>query len=193
MKRYVVATIIAAVLLCACAATAQTTEAPTGQWQPAPAPESQSGPGSLAILDLLGKLTIAVLLAWGLAWGVRWLQQHGVGRQALAGEWGSERELQLEESLSLGADGRLYLVSVGGRRILLAARDGAIRRVDLSEPKEPAEAIYHSLRQRGAAPPDELNIGRSRLSTRPVRSDVVSDSASWAQRRDQLLRQLQDT
>lgn len=192
MNRYAAATIIATVLLCAWGAAPQTFEV-AGDRQPAPAPQTSTGPGSLALLDLLGKLTIAVLVAYGLAHGARWLHQHGLGRRTLSGEWGSERELQLEETLPLGADGRLYLVTVGGQRILLAARDGAIQRIDLNEPEEAVAATYRTVRQRGDAPADELNIAQSRLSTRAVRADVISDSASWAQRRDQLLRQLQDT
>ncbi|MCD6360769.1 MAG: flagellar biosynthetic protein FliO, partial [Armatimonadetes bacterium] len=102
------------------------------------------------------------------------------------------RELRLDEVLPLGADGRLYLVTVSGQRILLAAREGSIERINLDEATDEPTTVYRTIRQRPAAPPDEINISHSRLSTRPVRDDVITDSASWAERRDKLLRQLQD-
>ncbi|MCD6362149.1 MAG: hypothetical protein J7M38_14925, partial [Armatimonadetes bacterium] len=55
-------------MLLASAASAQNVQEPAADdWQPVvQTAESEEGP---AILDLLGKLTIAVLVAWGLSWG----------------------------------------------------------------------------------------------------------------------------
>ena len=178
-------------MLLASAASAQNVQEPAADdWQPVvQTAESEEGP---AILDLLGKLTIAVLVAWGLSWGVRWLYQQGGTRNLLPGHSTENRELRLDEVLPLGADGRLYLVTVSGQRILLAAREGSIERINLDEATDEPTTVYRTITQRPAAPPDEINISHSRLSTRPVRDDVITDSASWAERRDKLLRQLQD-
>jgi len=196
MKRKLAMVILLILLLPVGFAAAQEADEAEGEWGPGRSVPAANPPGSLAILDLLGKLTIAVLVAYGLAHGARWLQQQGIGRRSptTAEADAGESALRLEQTLSLGADGRLYLVSFDGRRVLLAARDGTIQRIDPGERnEEPAAAVYRAVRQRPSGPPDELNIAQSRLSTRPVRSDVVSDAASCAERRDQLLRQLQDS
>ena len=189
--RAMVAVVIALTLAAAARGQEETQQPATDQWQPVET-AGPAGPGGLAILDLLGKLTIAVLVAYGLAHGVRLLQQRGLWRQAIPGEGG--RTLRLLECLPLGADGRLYLISVAGDRVLLAARDGGIRRIELPADDQPPPApVYRAAAPRRDDAPDEVNISQAHLSTRPVRSDVVTDAASWAERRDQLLRQLQDT
>ena len=185
--------IVTLTLLMASAALAQTpADKPADTWQQAPAGEVGDGPTSLSALDLLGKLTIAVLVAWGLAHGARWLQQHKVA-QVITGTSASERALKLEQTLSLGADGRLYLISVDGQRVLLAAHAGSVQRIEISSEPEPRSApVYRAVTKRHNRPDDELNIGHTTISTRPVRSDVVADSDNWTQRRDELLRELQD-
>lgn len=189
--RAIVTMVIALTLAAAALAQEDATAPAPDQWQPVQT-AGPAGPGGLAILDLLGKLTIAVLVAYGLAHGVRLLQQRGLWRQAAAAEGG--RALRVLESLPLGADGRLYLVSVDGTRILLAAREGGIGRIELpADDQPPAAPVYRSVTRRPGEVADEVNIGQARVATRPVRSDVVTDAASWAERRDQLLRQLQDT
>ncbi len=177
-------TFAALALMMASAALAQTPDAPASDdWQPVPAAQTATGPASLSVLDLLGKLTIAVLVAWGLAHGARWLQQHKTGG----------RPLKLEQTLSLGVDGRLYLIRVDDQRVLLAAREGSVQRIEIGpEPRTGATPVYRAVTKRHDRPADELNIGHAGISTRPVRSDVVADSDNWTQRRDELLRELQD-
>lgn len=193
MSRYPLAVILAAMLWCPWVGWAQASAPVAEDPQVATPPIASHSSDSVALLDLLGKLTLAVLLAWGLAWAARWVQQHGVGRPGGRVQCEGEGDLQLEETLSLGADGRLYLVRVAGQRILLAGREGQLSRIQLSDAQEPVATFYHAVRERSAAPADEVNIAHTRVATRPVRSDVVSDPVSWAQRRDQLLRQLQDS
>ena len=187
-----IAAVVVALALSGAGARAQDDGSPpaTDQWQPVET-AGPTGPGGLAILDLLGKLTIAVLVAYGLAHGARLLQQRGLWRQAAPAE--GERALRLIECLPLGADGRLYLVSVDGTRVLLAAREGAVRRIELADDRPMPAPTYRAITPRPGEVADEVNISQARLSTRPVRSDVVTDPASWAERRDKLLRQLQDT
>ena len=180
-------------LMTAPAALSQTPDAPSADdWQRAPAAEVTTGPASLSVLDLLGKLTIAVLVAWGLAHGARWLQRHR-GVQAMTGAPAGERPLKLEQTLSLGVDGRLYLITVDDQRVLLAAREGSVQRIEIESDTRPgATPVYRAATKRHDRPSDELNIGHAAISTRPVRADVVADSDNWSQRRDELLRELQD-
>lgn len=175
------------------ATLAQTPDtAPSDDWQQAPAAEITTAPASLSVLDLLGKLTIAVLVAWGLAHGARWLQRNR-GVQLVTGAPAGQRPLKLEQTLSLGVDGRLHLVTLDGKRVLLATREGSVQRIDIeSETRSGATPVYRAVTKRHDRPADELNIGHATISTRPVRSDVVADSDNWAQRRDELLRELQD-
>lgn len=186
-------TIAALALALAPMALAQTTDTPPADdWQPAPAAEVAPVPTSLSVLDLLGKLTIAVLVAWGLAHGARWLQQQNITRATLGAPAG-ESPLKLEQTLSLGVDGRLYLIRVDDQRVLLAAREGSVQRIEIESDTRPgATPVYRAATKRHDRPADELNIGHAAISTRPVRSDVVADSANWTQRRDELLRELQD-
>ncbi len=167
---------------------------PPSDWQLAPAGQTTAAPdpGTLSILDLLGKLTIAILAAWGLAHGVRWLQQHK-GLRPTIGSPAAGRAMVLEESLALGADGRLHLVTVDGQRILLAAREGSVQRIELRrDDAPPGTAVYRAMTKHREQPVDELNIGHKPISTHAIRSDVVTDTETWSERRDQLLRQLQE-
>jgi len=191
--RWTLLTITVLALMTAPAALAQAPDtSPADDWQQAPTGEVATGPASLSVLDLLGKLTIAVLVAWGLAHGARWLQRQNVTR-AMIGAPAGERPLKLEQTLSLGVDGRLYLITVDDQRVLLAARAGSVQRIETeSETRPQSAAVYHSVTRRNNRPADELNIGHAAISTRPVRSDVIADSESWTQRRDELLRELQD-
>ncbi len=161
-----------------------------GEGDVAPLRSSVGGPAYLSVLDVAGKLLVALLVAWGLVHAARWWQQSRIQGPRPAGRDG---EMWMEEVLSLGADGRLYLVEVAGRRMLLAARDGSIRRVaDIGDEEEIAPAAYRSVRRRADGTIDELNVRRAPVSTRPVRPDLVRDDESWEERRGRLLRELQE-
>ncbi|MGC9318521.1 MAG: flagellar biosynthetic protein FliO [Armatimonadota bacterium] len=156
-----------------------------------PAHGAGSGPAYLSVVELLGKLLVAVLVAWGLVQAVRWWQdRHG----ATHGTGAGGRLLRIEESLSLGADGRLYLVEVDGRRLLLGGSEGAVVQIaDLSDgPSRPS--IYRSIKHRADGGADELTIAHRPISTEPVRPDLVEtgETESWEQRRNRLLRELQE-
>ncbi len=155
---------------------------------PAEAITAEEGASYVSMLDVLGKLAVAVIVAIGLVHGVRWWRERspisGLGERR-------GRLLRLEESLSLGVDGRLHLVEVDGRRLLLAGREGNLQRLaDLSDEPERA-SIYRSIKERRDGGKDELTVSHRPLSTRPVRPDVVRDDESWEQRRSRLLRELQ--
>ena len=154
-------------------------------------PETDGAPASLTVLDVLGKLVIALVLAYGAIRAIRWWQDHRMNTGSEGGRGG--RRMWLEETLSLGTDGRLYLVEVEGRRMLLAARDGSVAEVaDVSEhPVRPS--AYRSVRKRADGSSDELNVRQADISTRSVRPDLVeTGDESWEQRRGRLLRELQE-
>jgi len=153
--------------------------------------ETEGSPASLTVLDVLGKLVIALVVAYGAIRVVRWWHDHRA-RATGDGRRGGRR-MWLEETLSLGTDGRLYLVEVEGRRMLLAARDGSVAEVaDVSEhPVRPS--AYRSVRKRADGSTDELNVRQADISTRSVRPDVVEGGEeSWERRRGRLLRELQE-
>lgn len=191
--RWTLLTIAVLAMMTAPAVIAQAPDSPPADdWQQAPTGAVTTGPASLSVLDLLGKLTIAVLVAWGLAHGARWLQRQNVTR-AMTGAPAGESPLRLEQTLSLGGDGRLYLITVDDRRVLLAAREGSVQRIEIeSETRPGATPVYRAVSRRNDRPADELNIGHAAISTRPVRSDVMADGDNWTRRRDELLRELQD-
>jgi len=198
---------LAALALCSCAWCQSPGDRAGSQdipynWEPvaADAPdvgaESASGPAYLSILDALGKLLIAVVIAWGLVHAVRWWQETRGGADRFGGA--ADRQMCVEETLSLGADGRLHLVEVAGRRLLLASHEGAVRQIaELTEVapddrEEPGPSAYRSVRRRADGSSDEVNVARAPISTRPVRADVVRESENWEQRRGRLLRELQE-
>lgn len=161
-----------------------------------------SGPMYLSILDVVGKLLLAVLVAYGLVHAVRWWQRsrgelplQSGGRGAGAEASGGPR-MRLEQVLSLGADGHLYLVEIDERRVLLATGEGGVEQVaDLtdSRPTGPSRsAVYRSVRERENGTRDELRVAQAEMSTRPVRPDVVAEDESWEDRRNRLLRELQE-
>lgn len=174
---------------------------------PEAAVEAARGPAYLSVLDVIGKLTVAVLIAYGLSLAVRWAQQH----YPRTNRSSSARSMRLAEVLPLGPDARLYIVVVEGRRLLLAAQGANIHHLaDLDQVSPVPSARFSSTYDESGATRDELNIvhaplrthwrahgdpragDRSRSRTRPVRSDVVSDQEAWEQRREQLLRDLED-
>lgn len=152
-------------------------------------PADAGEPTSLAVLDVVGKLVVVLAVAWGAVRVVRWWHDRQVACSGDRGRGG--RHMWLEETLSLGADGRLYLVEVEGRRMLLTARDGNVVEVADVSAKPTAPATYRSVRKRADGSTDELNV-RADISTRPVRPDVVESDESWEERRGRLLRELQE-
>lgn len=188
-------TAVLLVALAACATGWAQSEAPATEYTiggPAePAHTAGSGPAYLSVVELLGKLVVAVLVAWGLVQAVRWWQDRR-GNAHGAGPGG--RLLCIEESLSLGADGRLYLVEVDGRRLLLGTGEGMVAQIaDISE-APPRPSLYRSIKRRADGGSDELTIAHRPVSTEPVRPDLVEtdEGESWEQRRSRLLRELQE-
>ena len=161
-------------------------------------------PVYLSVLDLIGKLTIAVLIAYGLSLALRWAQHHYL-RSRQTGGHGS---MQLEEVLPLGPDAKLYIVSVEGRRVLLASCNDSVQHLsDLGTDLPVGASRFTSVSRGPEAASDELNVVHAPLSTTrlrqgyggqaggqgAVRPDVVSDPEAWAQRRDKLLSELEES
>lgn len=153
--------------------------------------ETGEAPASVSALDIAGKLVIALVVAWGAVRAVRWWHERVPGSSGEGGRGG--RRMWLEETLPLGADGRLYLVEVEGRRMLLSASEGSVVEVATLTDEPAAPSAYRSVRKRADGSVDELNVAGGKISTRAVRPDVVEgDAESWEQRRGRLLRELQE-
>jgi|LSQX01.2.fsa_nt_gb flagellar biogenesis protein FliO len=159
---------------------------------PAPADEGGYLParGGLAVFDVVGKLLVAVLVAWGAVHLLRWW--HNERPHSGAGDGSGGRRLRLDEVLSLGNDGRLYLVEVEGRRMLLAAREGSLSQVAELAEERPEASVYRSVRRRADGGMDELRVAQAPVSTRAVRADLVEEPGDWEQRRAKLLHELQE-
>ena len=157
-------------------------------------PSQSTGAGYVSALDVLGKLILALVVAWGLMRALRWWQDNRAGG---AGGGACGRHMCVEETLSLGADGRLHLVEVDGHRLLLATREQGVRQIADLTPREaepdPVSPAYHSRRRRPDGTADELNIAHSSsLPGRPMRPDLGREGESWEARRDRLLAELQE-
>lgn len=133
---------------------------------------SAPGPAYLSVLDVIGKLTVAVLIAYGISLAVRWAQQ----RYPRTHRASSGRSMRLEEVLPLGPDARLYIVVVEGRRLLLAAQGADIHHLaDLDQVSPVPSARFSSTYEGAGTARDELNIvhaplgGRSRSHRRSLR------------------------
>lgn len=191
MKR---ATLVAAVVLATALTIAplMAQDGPTG----APAndagylPEGTATPVGLSVLDVAGKLVIAVVLVWGIVRAVRWWHDGGWSIRGEDGRGG--RRMWLEETLRLGGDARLYLVEVDGRSILLSSGEGGVVEVKSIADEPAVPSAYRSVRTRADGSTDELNVAHAEMSTRAVRPDVVESDESWEQRRGRLLRELQE-
>ncbi len=191
----IVATLMVALGAAVSPALAQDYEGPDAAVAPADeggyVPRTATGGGSVAmsVLDVAGKLVIVLVVAYGAIRAVRWWHEN---RPSAGGEGQGGRHMWLEETLSLGADGRLYLVEVEGRRILLAAREGGVAQVAemIEEPVRPSG--YRSVRKRADGSTDELNVVQGGVRTRSVRPDVIESDENWEERRGRLLRELQE-
>lgn len=167
----------------------------SSDWQEgdASATDSVQAPARVSAVDLVGKLVAVLALGWGGTRAVRWWQ--GARAGTVFGGAPTRRLMCVEETLSLGADGRLHLLAVDGRRLLLAGTAEGLRQLaDLTPPPEDdTPSIYRSRRQRSDGGVDELNILRGPVGTRPLRADLARDCDDWHARRDQLLRELQES
>lgn len=189
------------------------------EWQPvADSAHAEAGPAYLSVLDVIGKLTIAVLVAYGVSLAARWAQQRFRPAWAQKRRPEAAETMRLEEVLPLGADAKLYIVLVEGHRILLGSQGGNLRHLaDLAPTPPTGPSASRSTSRRPGGERDELNIvhapssrlrragapaSRSRLRQGyagqagrqgAVRSDVVSDEGAWERRRDELLRELQES
>ncbi len=194
MKRYTLTVLLIGVLLAAaCPAIAQSAADSTAAHPPDEGgylPAETSGPAYLSILDVAGKLIVAVVIAYGLLYAIRWWRDNRLqaGTQAPS----RERRMTLEETLALGPDGHLYLVEVEGQRMLLAARQDGLERVAELTDEGPRPSAYRSVRQRTDGSTDELNVVQGRTSTRAVRPDLTDDGEEWKERRNRLLAELQE-
>lgn len=185
--------LLTAAMLCSCARGQTGADVPSDWRAEAPAVGNPSAPARVSVIDLVGKLIAVLALGWGVTRAARWWQ--GVRGAGLLGGAPAGRLMCVEETLSLGADGRLHLLAVDGRRLLLAGTAEGLRQLaDLTPPPEDgAPSLYRSRRQRADGTVDELNILQAPASRRPLRADLTRGSEDWQARRDQLLRELQES
>lgn len=155
--------------------------------------EADRAPTRVSIIDLVGKFVLVLGLGWGVMRAVRWWQETRGGASPGGGPAG--RQMRVQETLSLGSDGRLHLLSVEGRLLLLAGGPEGLRQLaDLTPTTDDdVPSVYRSRRTRTDGAVDELNIVRASVGHQPVRADLTRDAEDWRARREQLLRELQES
>ena len=81
------------------------------------------GPAHLSVIDLVGKVSLAILLVYAAAFGLSRARRAGLLKQfAPAAPADAGGLLQLRETLALGQEeGTLYLIEVEGQKMLLGA------------------------------------------------------------------------
>ncbi len=146
----------------------------------------------VSLLDVLGKLSVAILCIYGVTLGLRWWKD----RTRLPGSGGTEQALlTIREQAHLGPKQKLYLIELGQRMVLLGSGEGELSvLVDL-----PVEEVYpappvlpdkvHLTVDDLAEPvPSEpaLELHGARIRTRSQR-----DEQDWPRRREDLIRALQ--
>ncbi len=149
-------------------------------------------PHRVSILDMLGKLSVAVLCIYGVIWGLRWWKD----KTTLEADRGKEEDLlKIKEQACLGQRQKLYLVEVGKHIILIADGDGELSLLaDL-----PAEEVY----PRPSPPEEQVSLPVIDFSMpaikgtdqarhgQEIRVRSQRDQQDWPRRRELLIRALQ--
>lgn len=150
-------------------------------------------PYQVSILDVLGKLSVAVLCIYGAALGLRWWKS----KTKLSGYPGADQDLlRIKEQAHLGPRQKLYLIELGQRVVLLGSGEGELSvLVDL-----PAEEVYPE----PSAPLSEVHLtGDDFVEPAPAKSTVElhgerirtqswRDQQDWPRRRELLIKALED-
>lgn len=97
--------------------------ATAAETQPEAAPETPAEPRHLSVVDLIGKVSLSILLVYGAVLGLAKLKMLNLAPRAVANATETRHSrLQLRETLSLGGDGPvLYLVEVESQLMLVGA------------------------------------------------------------------------
>ena len=157
--------------------------------------DASSETAHVSILDVLGKLSVAILCIYGVILGLRWWRDRTVELQDDSSANG--QPLKIKQEARLSEHQRLYVVEIGKRMILIASNDTQlVTLADLPiEEVDPDAELY----QPPSAPPlriMDLNVAATdsnRPSQRAERLQVQSRRAEedWPARRDALIKALQ--
>jgi flagellar biosynthetic protein FliO len=118
---------------------ATATPAPTQWWSQAMADSSQAAPEpslTETLLSVLWKLALVVLLVYGVSWVMKRLS---VRRVVASGQ-----QLQVIETVSLGANRTLHLVRVGSQTLLVGATPQELRTLaDVTDTVGSDDDLWH--------------------------------------------------
>ena len=196
-SRYAVGVLLlVAVLVVTLAITWLYPSPPTENVPPAAAPAEdiasyESKP--VTILDVLGKLSVAILCIYGLTLGLRWWKD----RAALSGSRGRDEDLlKIKQQAHLGSRQKLYLIELGQRVVLLGSGESELSvLVDLpadevyAEPPPPLSEVHLTVDDLAESVPAKSTVD---LHGEKIRTRSRQDQQDWPQRRELLIRALQD-
>lgn len=149
-------------------------------------------PRRFSILDLVGKISLAVLLIYGVSFGLSRAKRLGLGGSLLPTPTDRHQRLQLRETLSLGRQiGNLYLVEVDDQVLLLGATTDQIYLLWQPAPAStcsfkpvPEEPDFAEPADPPAAPRFDVPLFQRGFGA-PARRE-----SDWAQQRSQLINAL---
>jgi len=149
-------------------------------------------PQRVSILDILGKLSVAVLCIYGVIWGLRWWKDK---TQLATDRPAAQNLLKIKEQTHLGQRQKLYLVELGQHIILIADGDGELSLLaDL-----PTEEVYPRSSPLGEQPPLAVidfgmagaNDTNHAVHGERIRARSQYDQRNWPRRRGLLIKALQ--
>ena len=184
--------------LCANPTLAKPTKWPVDPSLPA---QEQAGPVHLSVLDLLGRIGIAIIFVYAIAFALS--RSKGLRPLPLSlTRWlptptrTEHRRLRLCENLSLSRqEGTLYLVEVDGQTFLLGAGSGPLQ--VLWSPPTDGTSSFKPVTERAeersrAAAPEELALADRPLSQRGSAKPPRRES-DWARERSRLISALMES
>jgi len=174
--------------------------------------EAAYQPYRVSVLDVLGKLGVAVLCVYGVILGLRWWRDK-MGTAAQQAAYGDQQLLNIRQEARLGENDLLYVVELGNRVILIGQGEGQLsvladlpaEEVVPEEKPAPAEEgrplRVVDLNQEAAARPQrglEAELDEVGVGTEParrgehIRAQSQRAQEDWPARRDALIRALQE-
>jgi len=156
-----------------------------------------AAPVRVSVLDLVGKLSLVILLGYGVVFVLRrWLPNKRVrGESASHYELGG-RELRLQDALTLpSGDGQLYLVEVRGHALLIGAAAEQLTVLwsgaeENTSALPPVNGAFSAAQSRSSASPV---LRPAAEDTRPMRNVMLRDERDWAQQRRRLINALMES
>ena len=149
----------------------------------APPAQASTGPMTVSVLDVIGKLALLVLGVYGITWGLRFVQRNGIrtGREPDAAP---ESRLRPCGSLKLAGGTTLHMVQVDEQAILVATSSGGDASLMLNLNVN-SEDTHQDAKAASGTPsrPD-------RDSSRSQTASGMRQDGDWEHRRESLIRAL---